>query len=306
MSPPRRVFVTGATGLIGRRLCAALVAEGDQVVALSRNGRPDQSESRAGLRWIQGDLNAEDSALAELSGCDAVVHLAGEPIAGARWTSARKRRLVASRVATTRRIVAALAVSEARPSVLLCASACGFYGPRGDAPLDESSSSGTDFLAQLCVDWEGAAAQASQLGVRVVSLRFAAVLSRSGGALAPMARAFRWGAGGPLGPPGRWFPWIHEDDALALIRLALDRELAGPLNLVSPEAVTMGEFATQLGRTLRRPCWLPLPAPLLRVALGEMSEALFPGQRIIPKVAVEAGFEFAHAALEDALSACLG
>ena len=307
MSPARRVFVTGASGLLGGRLIDALVERGDQVVALSRSERRSP-DSRSGVHWVRGDLNGEaDAALGELLRCDAIVHLAGEPIAAGRWTRRRKERLIDSRVAATQRIVAALEKSAERPGVLLCASASGFYGPRGEELLDEGSPPGGDFLSRLCADWEEAARRASALGIRVVSLRFGVVLSPDGGALTPMVRAFRMFAGGPLGPPDRWFPWIHWADAVGAMQFALDRDdVAGPLNLVSPEPARMGEFAKAVGRTLGRPSWLPVPGPLLGIALGEMGEALIPGQHIRPRAIQDAGFEFQHANLSEALRSCLG
>ena len=300
------MFVTGATGLVGRRLCASLAARGDSVLALSRGGPPPGGSGGASLRWLRGDPNSDGDWLEELAACDVVVHLAGEPIAAGRWTRQRKQRLVDSRVATTARIVTALRAAKSRPATLLCASACGFYGPRGEELLDEASSPGSDFLSQLCVQWEAAAGEAGGFGVRVVNLRFGIVLSRDGGALAPMLRAFRLFAGGPLGPPERYFPWIHESDAVKAMELAIDRDISGPLNLVSPEPTTMGEFARALGAVLRRPSWLPLPETLLGVVLGELGESLIPGQRVLPRVAQQAGLEFEHPRAAEALAACVG
>jgi uncharacterized protein (TIGR01777 family) len=305
VSSPRRVFVTGATGLVGRSLCAALAEAGDVVIAQSRSPRVGGTEGPGGVRWVQSELAAGNSPDG-LEGCDAVIHLAGEPIAGGRWSAARKRRLVESRVDTTRALVAAIARLDSPPAALLCASATGVYGPRQDELLSEASPAGQDFLSRLCVDWEAEAQRASEQGVRVVCLRFGPVLSAAGGALAPMARAFRWGVGGPLGPPGSWFPWIHEEDATRLVRYALDGPLSGPVNLVSPQPSTMGDFSSALGRALRRPAWLRTPLPLMRLAMGEMASALVPGQRVVPAVALDAGFEFRHPDLDEALRSCLG
>ena len=299
-----RVFLTGASGLIGKRLASELLQAGHDVRAVSRRDRSGDS-GRPGFEWIVGDVGVAGAWCEAIDGCDAVVHLAGEPVAAGRWTAARKRRLVDSRVASTREIVGAMARASAPPRVLVCASACGFYGARGDEELVEDSPPGDDFLARLCVDWELAAKQAASERVRVVSLRFGVVLAASGGALARMRLPFKLGLGGPLGPPGRWFPWVHEDDALGLTRLALDHPLAGPVNVVAPGRVTMGEFAKTLGRAVGRPALLPVPEFVLKLALGELALGLIPGQKVVPKAAAAAGYAFRHASLKTALAASL-
>ena len=299
-----RVFVTGATGLLGRRLCGELIRDGHQVSALSRGGAT--ADSQPGLKQIQGDPSLPGPWTSEVAGCDALVHLAGEPIAARRWTAAQKKQLVRSRIESTHQIVSAMRSARLRPRVFVCASATGFYGPCGDLELDERSPPGRDFLAQLCVNWELAARSAESSGSRVVSLRFGVVLSREGGALARLIAAFRFGLGGPLGPRGRWFPWIHEDDATGLIRFALTHPLKGAVNAVAPGTVRMAEFAQTLGRSLRRPAWFPLPIPLLRLALGDFANNLSPGQRVAPQAALAAGYHFLHPELEGALRACLG
>ncbi len=305
--PARRVFVTGATGLVGSRLCRELVSSGREVVALSRRSMPPVN-SPSGVRWVRGDVTSPGDWSAELAGAEAVIHLAGEPIAGGRWTRSRRERLAASRVEGARCIAAACAASERPPRVLASASACGYYGPAGERRLDENSPAGEDFLARLCINWEAAARAAESSGVRVVALRFGVVLSRRGGALARILPAFRLGLGGPIGPGERFFPWIHEDDAVRLVCWSLDWDECetaphGPLNLVAPTAVRMREFAQELGRVLRRPAWLPLPLPLLHLALGQAAEALVPGQRVAPRHALAAGFCFRFESLRPALEA---
>ncbi len=298
-----RVFVTGATGLLGQKLCPALSNEGHEVLALSRRVAP--SENTPGVRWIRGDVSIRGAWREALAGTDAVIHLAGEPIAGRRWTRAQKERLVRSRVESTRLIVDALREAKARLQTLVCASATGVYGSRGEEELDERSPPGNGFLPQLCLDWESAARAAEDEGVRVVSLRFGVVLSARGGALPRMLLPFRLGIGGPLGPGDRWFPWIHEDDAVGLVRFALSTPLRGVVNAVAPGVARMSEFATTLGRLLKRPALLPLPLALLRVAVGELADHLSPGQRVAPRFALEGGFVFQHPDLEGALRACL-
>jgi hypothetical protein len=302
----RSVFVTGATGLVGRQLCLELARAGFEVRALTRRGL--EPAPHPSIIWINGDLLKDGYWPSALDGVEAVVHLAGESVAEGRWSPERKRALVESRVVATRRLVAEIGKLDQRPSVLVCASACGYYGPRGEEVLDESSAPGTDFLATLCVDWESAAREAEELGLRVVSLRFGMVLSARGGALPRMLPIFRLGLGGPLGPSRRYTPWVHIDDATALARRALEGgggALSGPVNVVSPGTVRMGEFARALGRALDRPAFLPVPLPVLRVVLGEATDAVVPGQRVVPRAAREAGFPFRHSRIESALRSLL-
>ena len=291
-----RVFVTGASGLVGSSLCSELAAEGHEVVGLSRSSR-----NRGPIRWRVGDPTEQGEWTQEAGTADAVVHLAGESVASARWTEARKRELVRSRIDSTRNLVDAFASSSDRPRVFVCASAAGYYGARGEEELVETSPPGDDFLARLCVDWEAEAERASLYRIRVVHLRFGVVLGRDGGALATMLPIFRLGLGGPLGPPRRWFPWLALDDAVGLLRFGIEGEVSGPLNGVGPTPVRMGEFARTLGRVLGRPAFLPVPEVALKLALGEMGGSLIPGQKIVPQVATRAGYAFRHDTLESAL-----
>jgi uncharacterized protein (TIGR01777 family) len=299
-----RVLVTGASGLMGRSLCRALTANGREVVALSRSPRT-QSDDVA--QWIEGDPALEGNWLDEVGRVGAIVHLAGESIASGRWTRARKERLVSSRVESTRLLAKAIRDSKVPPQHFVSASAVGYYGPRGDEELHEDSPPGGDFLARLCRDWESAAMEASRDGVAIHRLRFGVVFSRRGGALGKMLPPFRIGLGGPLGPGDRWFPWIHESDAVGLAMYCLGgsgRE--GAINCVSPGAVTMGQFARALGGVLRRPSVIPVPLGALRIAMGEMVEMLSPGQRVMAEGAVESGYEFRFPDLESALRDCVG
>jgi uncharacterized protein (TIGR01777 family) len=302
----RRIFMTGASGLIGSELCRRRVAAGDEVVALSRRAQPPRP---GGPHWLQGDVLQPGEWLAEAARSDVVVHLGGESIAAGRWTAGRKRKLWESRVDSARRLVEAFGAAPRRPELLISASACGIYGARGDELLDESSEPGDDFLARLCIAWEQAARAAVRPETRVVCLRFGVVLSAGEGALARMLLPFRLGLGGPLGPAERWFPWIHIADAVGLLELALDPPpaaeaasvLQGPVNAVAPGAVRMGEFARCLGRVLHRPARLPVPLPLLRLALGELASGLVPGQHVQPQAAAAAGYRFVQPQLEPAL-----
>ena len=296
------VVVSGASGLVGSALVRRLSARGQRVRALTR----DPTRVRPGadveaVRW-----NGLDAPEAALRGAVAVVHLAGEPIFGGLPSAARRQRMRESRVESTRRLVASLAELPAgeRPAALVCGSAVGYYGERGDEPLPETAPPGTGFLAQLCVDWEAEAARSEVLGVRRVSLRFAVVLSRRGGALALLAPIFRLGLGGRIGSGRQWMPWVHVDDAVGLALRALDDErLAGPLNAVAPEAVRNAEFTRALARAVRRPAFLPVPELAVRAALGEIAGELLSSRHVLPARAQSAGYEFHHPQLGGALAA---
>jgi uncharacterized protein (TIGR01777 family) len=295
-----RVFVTGASGLIGGLLVERLLARGDQIVALTR--RPPAPSSR-GPTWVQGDVTAAGPWQEKVRGADAVVHLAGEPLDARRWSTRQKERLRASRITGTANVVAALSGAP-RPRVLVTASAVGIYGARGEEELDEAASPGGDFLAQLCQAWEAEARRASDAGVRAVSLRMAVVLSGRGGALSRMRPAFTLFAGGPLGDRQAWFPWIHEDDAVGLALHALDTDrLSGPVNAAAPGIVRMGDFARALGRALHRPAWVPVPELALRLLVGELATSLNPGMKVVPRAALGAGYRFRYEALDRALAA---
>lgn len=299
-----KIVVTGATGFIGSHLVRRLVSAGHAVIAWSRDPQRAAERLPARCRVTRGgDLERCDPA--ELRGVDAVVNLAGESVAGGRWSEARKRAIRTSRVDGTRSIVAAIAslAPEERPKVLVSASAIGFYGDRGDELLNEDSTPGEGFLAEVCRAWEGAATVAERLGVRVVLPRIGVVLGPDGGALAAMLTPFRLGLGGRLGDGAQWMSWIHLDDVVDLLIFALEREdVRGALNAVAPEAVRNRDFTRVLGRVLGRPTLFPVPAFALRLLAGEMSEILLGSQRVAPKVASDRGFSFSYPSLEAALT----
>ncbi|MDX1648966.1 MAG: TIGR01777 family oxidoreductase [Myxococcota bacterium] len=298
----RPVLLTGATGLIGGRLRRRL--EGRPMRLLSRSpARVRTSASEEARGW--DGLRFEP---AHLAGCGAVVHLSGEPLFGVPSRS-RLERVRSSRVDSTRSLVEALASvpEEERPEVLVCGSAVGWYGDRGEAELDESAPPGEGFLPALCRDWEAEAARAGELGLRVVSLRTGVVLAADGGALSMMAPAFRLGLGGPLGDGRQWFPWIHVDDETGILARALDDPaLEGPVNGVAPEPVRNEELTRALAAQLGRPAFLRVPAFALRLALGELAGELLDSRRVKPARALGAGYAFAHPRLEDALAVELG
>lgn len=305
MTKPK-VVVAGGSGRIGRALVAELAGAGYEVVVLSR-GAAGTGAERSAARGVAWDGRQVGPWAAELEGAVGVVNLAGEDIAGGRWSARRKRLLLDSRRDSTAAVVAALAGARRRPPVLLQASAVGYYGDRADEPLDEGSRPGSGFLPEVCVAWEEASAPAAALGVRRVVLRTGLVLARDGGALPEMARPFRLGVGGPLGDGRQWMPWIHLADEVGAIRFLLERaDASGPFNLVAPEPATNAELSRALARALRRPALLRAPAFALRLALGEMAGMLLGGQRVAPRRLLEAGYRFRFPELAAALADLLG
>ena len=297
--PPLTIAVSGATGLIGSALVKRLRTQGHSVRRLLRSERGIEA----------GDVVWDPASdvpppAAALDGADAVVNLAGEPIAH-RWSEERKRAIRESRLRSTEGLARAVQALQRKPQVFLSGSAVGYYGDRGDALLDESSAPGSDFLARVCVEWEGAAAPVAEAGVRLVLLRSGIVLSPGGGALERLLPIFRLGGGGPLGSGRQWMSWISLADHVRAMEHALFTEsLRGPANLVAPNPVTNADFATTLGRVLTRPALVPVPSFALELLYGEMARAtLLAGQRALPKALAASGFEFAHPTLEGALRA---
>ncbi len=295
-----RVMVTGGSGFIGRALVEQLCAGGHSVVVLSR----DAGKTRAQLPGVDDVYSWRDCAAPPprqaLLGCEGIVNLAGETVRG-RWTSAKRRGIKESRIVGTKSLVTAVAELPAseRPSVLVSGSATGYYGSRGDELLDETSPPDDSFLAEVCREWEAAATSMEALGVRVTLLRTGIVLHPKGGALAAMLPLFRYGLGGPLGGGRQWWSWIHRDDVVGMIALALEApELSGPMNVVAPNSVRQGEFARRLGRALGRPSVLPTPAPALRLALGGFAGELLASRRVVPQRATDFGYSFRHPTLD--------
>jgi len=287
------VALTGASGFIGRHLTPKLSAEGYDIRALGRRRVGEAS-------FVPWDASREPPADA-LEGCGAVIHLAGETVAQ-RWTAKSKQRMRQSRIGGARHLVSALAKLAQKPAVILSASAVGFYGSQADTILTESASRGEGFLAELVEEWEAATRAAEAFGVRVVHLRFGIVLGRDGGAFPKMALPFRFGAGGKLGSGKQWTPWIHVEDATNLVVFALRNPgVRGAMNVTAPNPVTNSEFTRTLAHVLRRPALFTVPEFVLKLALGEMSEAVISSVRAIPAVAQSGGFQFQYAALEPAL-----
>ncbi len=304
--PAMRVTITGATGLIGPAVIAALRDDGAQVTVLSRD--PERARRRLGVDAIAWDPASEPAPAQALEGRGAIVHLAGEPVAQ-RWTPAARRAIRDSRVTGTRNLLAglrALAPPE-RPATLVSSSAIGIYGARHEEPLDEDAPPGHGFLAETCAAWESEAAAAGELGMRVAIMRTGVVLDGGGGALAKMLPPFRVGVGGPVAGGAQYISWIHLDDLAGMIAAAVrDQQWRGPINATAPEPVTNRRFSKVLGKVLGRPAILPVPGFALRLLYGEMAEIVTTGQRVLPAKALVLGYRFRHEDLEQALRSALG
>jgi uncharacterized protein len=300
-----KILVAGSTGLVGTALVRALARDGNTVCRLVR------PESSVGSGTKDGFDVAWNPATGELGGAgvgpDAVVNLAGASIAGGRWTAQRKALLRSSRIETTRALVNALARMNARPSVLVSASAIGIYGNRGDETLTEESKPGEDFLASVAQEWEAEARKAEALGIRVVLARFGIILAREGGALPKMLAPFKLGVGGRLGSGKQWMSWVTLDDVVGILRLAIEKaSLRGAINVVSPQPLHNSEFTKLLAKALHRPAFFPAPAFALRLALGEMADALLlSSQRVLPSSLEKTGYRFSHPELISAFTAVL-
>ncbi|HLY95685.1 MAG TPA: TIGR01777 family oxidoreductase [Sideroxyarcus sp.] len=297
-----RILITGGTGLIGRHLCKALLAEGHELTVFSRNPGSVAEKCGASVHAM--------AALAEWMPdvvFDAVINLAGEPIVDERWTQRRKQLLRDSRIALTEELVRCIAAAEQKPSVLLSGSAVGYYGGRGDEMLEETSGAGTDFPAQLCVDWEAAALGAEKFGVRVCLLRTGLILSKDGGLLGRMVTPFKMGMGARVSDGRQWMSWIHIDDYVAMVlRLLSDDQMHGAYDMTSPAPVTNREFTAALAAALHRPAPFVAPASLLKLSLGEAASLLLEGQRVLPRRMLAAGQTCRFEKLEDALKDLIG
>jgi uncharacterized protein (TIGR01777 family) len=299
-----KVFITGGTGFVGTYLSQKLLKEGHAVTILTRNARKVHPEA-PGLRYLVGDPTQEGPWMGAVPEHDWIINLAGASIF-TRWTAGRKQEIYDSRLKTTRNLVIALAEGDRRQ--LFCStSAVGVYGPRGEETLTEASPLNHDFLGELARDWEGAALEAQDLGIRTVVTRFGIVLGKAGGALAQMARAFRLFVGGKLGDGQQWFSWIHQEDhARAFLFLKDHPDLTGPVNFTGPEPVRNQELTSALGRVLGRPSFMTAPAFMVRLALGEFGDVLLSGQKVLPQRLLDAGFEFSFPDLDQALQDLLG
>lgn len=297
-----KVTVSGATGRIGRHLVAALTERGDDVIALSRD--PDKAGEQLGVEAYAWDLKHEAVPKQALAGRDAVVHLAGEDV-GQRWSNEVKAEILDSREKGTRNMVHSLFETKPRPRAFICASASGYYGPRGGEPVDEHEPPGTDWLADVTARWERQA-ETAKVGVRTVIVRTGIVLDAGGGALAKMLPPFKAGIGGPIGSGKQYMPWIHLDDLVGIYLAAIDHPtFNGAINASAPEPVTNKQFAKALGHALKRPAVAPVPGFTIKLMYGEMSQIVLKGVRMVPGRAGELGYEFRHPDLDEALRSTL-
>ena len=299
------VLVTGGTGFIGSRVCDALHQKGDSVYVLSRD--PARAESKLDSAKAVYGWNPETEKLpaAATSETNAVIHLAGETIAG-RWNPEKKRKIRESRILSTRNLVASLNDADTKPDTLVCASAIGYYGGSRNESLTEASPTGTDFLAEVCAEWEAEAQKASQLGIRVVLVRIGLVLGLGGGLLQQVLPPFKIGIGGILGNGKQWMSWIHIDDVIGILLHALESDqIHGALNATAPTPVRNIEFTKTLGAVLRRPTLFPVPIFGLKLMMGEFADFIVLSQNVIPERTEASGYEFYYRTLESALNALL-
>jgi uncharacterized protein len=299
-----KIAIVGATGFVGSRLVEQLTAQGHQVVILTRH--PGQATSRFPQAEVVGYSPLKSGEWQKsISSCDAVVNLAGEPIAEKRWTSAQKQSILDSRKLGTQKIVEAIAQADVKPQVLINASAIGYYGTSETAKFDETSAAGTDFLAQVCTEWEAAAQAVTASGTRLVILRLGIVLG-NGGALGKMLAPFSAFVGGPIGSGNQWFSWVHRDDVVKLIIKAItNAQMQGIYNATAPHPVTMQEFAQTLGTVMSRPSWLPVPNFALEALLGEGAIVVLQGQQVVPTQTLASGFDFQYPMLTPALASII-
>ena len=296
-----KLILTGGTGFIGHALRESLTQKGNEVVIFTRQA---SKENHPGIRtrYVYWNPPEKGNWENELEGAGGIINLAGEPIVGKRWSRGQKQKILKSRVNAAQALVNALRQAKRKPLLLLNASAIGYYGPHGDETLTEKSSHGNGFLSETCVSWEAQALAAQALGIRVALIRTGIVLEKSGGALQKMLPPFQWGLGGPLGSGKQWMSWIHLADLVGIIHFILEKkEIQGPVNGTAPNPVTMKEFAQTLAKVLHRPAIFPVPEFVLKILLGEMSDVLLKGQRVLPKRALDAGYAFQFPKLEAAL-----
>jgi len=292
-----KCVISGGTGFIGQRLVSSLLKDGHYVAVWTRTPGKERRSAVQSFYWdpLEGEPQEES-----INAFDVVVHLAGEPVAQ-RWDEDVKRKIRDSRVLGTQRLVSAISKVKHKPAALVCSSAVGYYGSRGDEVLTENSTAGTGFLADACAGWERAADSAAALGLRVAKIRTGIVLGRDGGALAKMLPAFRAFAGGTLGSGKQWMPWIHVDDLVAMYRFAMDQAVSGALNGAAPNPVTNAKFTSELGKALHRPTFLTVPAFALEALYGEMAQVILTGQRAVPEAAQKLGFQWKYPGLIEAL-----
>jgi len=299
---PKKIIITGATGLIGRELSSKLISGGNEVIIFSRSPQKAKEIIHGAQEYVEWRDN-RDTWEKYIGQADAVIHLAGENVMARRWSENHKNRIINSRINTTRSIAEAIANSDKKPEVFICASATGYYGTSETSEFDESSQPGTDFLAKVTKEWESEARRVEEFGLRYTGIRTGIVLDKRGGALARMLTPFKFYIGGPLGNGKQWFPWIHIEDVVNIYLYALDNpEVSGVLNAVAPHPVTMTEFCSALGKVMHRPSFFHVPSFVLKILFGEGADVLVKGAHVKPKRTIEAGYNFRFQEVKNALA----
>ncbi|MBL7995029.1 TIGR01777 family oxidoreductase [bacterium] len=297
-----KIVLAGATGFIGNKLIEKILADGHQVVLLTRNPGKSINQFATSVTALQWDARSPGDWYSSINGSDAVINLAGESLAAKRWSKSQKQLLRSSRIDATKVIVQAIEKASVRPSVLINASAVGYYGHVHEDIVTELYPASTDFLGTLSENWEQEAHRADKLGVRVACVRIGIVLGEGGGALEKMVLPFQFFVGGPLGSGKQWFPWIHRDDVIGSIRFVLvNDKISGAVNLTAPNPVTMNDFCKTLGKVLHRPSLMRVPGFVLKLAVGEFAKYLLTGQKAVPEKLLKNGYSFVYSDLEKAL-----
>ncbi len=296
------IIVTGGTGFIGKELVRHLLEANHSIVVLTRR-IPERMNRINNLRYLHWDGKSDGVWTDEIEGADVIINLAGESIGTKRWSKKQKEKILSSRIDSTKAIVQAISRATRKPEVLINASAVGYYGNiNEEVDVTESFPGGEGFLAMVVDSWEREALKVLEFGTRVVTLRTGVVLSETGGALKKMILPFKFFVGGPIGSGKQWFPWIHVDDLIGVILYTIKNfDVVGPLNVTAPQSITMKQFCSVLGEVMNRPSWIPVPAFVLKMLFGEMSEMILTGQRVVPSRLIENGFQFKYSNLDEAL-----
>lgn len=300
------ILVSGASGFIGRAVVRELLSAGHKITALTRVSKKTPGLFGREVTVLDWDAKTLSAWSGQVGAVDAIVNLTGESIANSRWSAAQKEKIIRSRTDATAALVQSISVASRRPKILINASAVGYYGSVPEGEVNESAPSGTGFLAETCRRWEESALKAEAYGVRVVLLRIGVVLGREGGALAKMLLPFKLFVGGALGDGKQWFPWVHRDEISRIVNYCVENErIKGAVNACSPNPVRMSEFAGALGKALHRPAWAPVPALVLKTLLGELSEMILTGQKVVPLKLLQNDYRFRFPVLSDALTSIL-
>ncbi|OGU57489.1 MAG: TIGR01777 family protein [Ignavibacteria bacterium RBG_13_36_8] len=301
---PKRIVITGATGMIGTRVTKELIDRGDEVIIFSRSPQRAKNVIKGAKEYVLWTQNAKREMIWEdsLEGVDAVIHLSGENVMSKRWNDEHKQNILNSRIDTTKALVDALAEVKKKPEVFICASAIGYYGSSEEKEFDEYSEAGNDFLAGVVKQWEEEARRVGEYSIRYIGIRTGIVLDKNEGALARMLTPFKFLIGGPLGNGKQWFPWIHINDVVGIYLHALDNpKVNGVLNAAAPEFITMKKFCETLGSIMHRPSFFRVPAFVLRILFGEGADILVKGAKVFPKKTIDSGYEFEYESIEPAL-----